>query len=61
MAEVVTSVPDVTRHWSRLGMNRNLAVMLAVVLIVGLGEELWARFVPQYLEHLSGGVWVVGA
>lgn len=39
--------------------RRNLAVVFSVVLLVGIGEELWVRFLPQYLEVLGGGVWVV--
>jgi MFS family permease len=45
----------------RLGRRRNLTVMLAIVLLVGLGEELWVRFLPQYLEGVGGGVWAVAA
>jgi MFS family permease len=41
--------------------KRNLAVMLAIILLVGLGEELWVRFLPEYLAFLGGGVWVVAA
>jgi MFS family permease len=33
--------------------------MLAIILIVGMGEELWVRFLPQYLQSLGAGVWVV--
>src|SRR5438270_4924250 len=32
---------------------------MAVILVVGTGEELWVRFLPAYLEALGGGVWVV--
>jgi predicted MFS family arabinose efflux permease len=45
----------------RLGLNRNIAVLMAVILVVGSGEELWVRFLPAYLEELGGGVWVVAA
>ena len=43
----------------RFGLNRNVAVLMAVILVVGTGEELWVRFLPAYLEELGGGVWVV--
>lgn len=46
---------------NRLGLNRNVAVLMAVILVVGTGEELWVRFLPAYLEELGGGVWVVAA
>lgn len=43
----------------RLGLNRNIAVLMAVILVVGSGEELWLRFLPAYLEDLGGGLWGV--
>jgi MFS family permease len=42
-----------------LGLERNVAVMLAAFLALGMGEELWTRFVPKYLEALGAGAWVV--
>jgi MFS family permease len=45
----------------RFGLQRNMLVLLAIVLLVGLGEELWVRFVPEYLVALGGGVWAVAA
>lgn len=33
-----------------LGLERNILVMLSSILILGMGEELWLRFVPKYLE-----------
>src|SRR3954467_13057022 len=45
----------------RFGLNRAIAALMAVILVVGTGEELWARFLPAYLEALGGGVWVVAA
>src|SRR5262249_52034494 len=37
----------------------NLRIVFSIILLVGMGEELWVRFLPQYLENLGGGVWVV--
>src|SRR5262245_64809111 len=45
----------------RLGLRRNVVVMLAVILAVGLGEELWVRFLPEYLRALGGVTWAVAA
>ncbi len=42
-----------------LGLERNILVMFAGVLLVGIGEELWARFIPKYIEYLGAGIWVV--
>jgi MFS family permease len=43
-----------------LGLRRNILVMLAGVFALGLGEELWTRFIPKYLESLGAGIAVVG-
>jgi MFS family permease len=43
------------RHW--LGLERNILVMLAAIVILGMGEELWMRFVPKYLELLGASAW----
>jgi MFS family permease len=44
---------------SALGLERNVAVMLAAFLVLGMGEELWTRFIPKYLELLGAGAWAV--
>lgn len=43
-----------------LGLRPNILVMLAGVFALGLGEELWSRFIPKYLEFLGAGIWVIG-
>lgn len=45
------------RHW--LGLERNILVMLAALLTLGMGEELWSRFIPKYLELLGGSAWAI--
>src|SRR5262245_13222728 len=45
----------------RLGLRRNVVVMLAAILAVGMGEELWVRFLPEYLTALGAGAWAVAA
>jgi MFS family permease len=45
----------------RFGLSQNVVVLMAVILVVGMGEELWVRFLPAYLEVLGGGTWVVAA
>src|SRR5437763_39402 len=47
------------RARDRLGLERNILVMLGVILLVGLGEGLWVRFLPQYLVVLGAGTWGV--
>jgi hypothetical protein len=46
---------------NRLGINRNIAALMAVMVVVGVGAELWVRFLPTYLEAVGGGMWVVAA
>ncbi|MBW8876807.1 MAG: MFS transporter [Acidobacteria bacterium] len=48
-----------TRTRSALGLERNVVAMLAMFLVLGMGEELWTRFVPKYLELLGAGTWAV--
>jgi MFS family permease len=50
-----------TRLRSSLGLERNIAAMLAMFLVLGMGEELWSRFIPKYLEMLGAGAWGVAA
>jgi MFS family permease len=43
-----------------LGIERNVAAASGAVFLVGLGEELWKKFLPKYLESLGASVAVVG-
>jgi predicted MFS family arabinose efflux permease len=40
--------------------RRNLIVLLASILVIGAGEELWMRFVPKYLQALGVTVFIIG-
>jgi MFS family permease len=44
-----------------LGLRRNIVVLSLAIFCVGLGEELWARFLPTYLEALGASVLAIGA
>ena len=58
----MTSAPlpsAASRLRTALGLERNVAVMLAAFLALGMGEELWSRFIPKYLELLGAGAWAV--
>jgi MFS family permease len=44
-----------------LGLERNVIVMLTGILFIGLGEELWMRFMPKYLEFLGAGALTIAA
>ena len=41
-------------------MERNIAATSGAVFLVGLGQELWKKFLPKYLESLGASVAVVG-
>jgi MFS family permease len=50
-------------HWrlaDSLGIERNVAAASGAVFLVGLGEELWKKFLPKYLESLGASVAIVG-
>ncbi len=42
-------------------LERNVVVMVGAVLIIGMGEQLWAPFVPKYLEALGAAALIIGA
>ena len=43
-----------------LGLERNVAIVSTAIFLLGLGEELWKKFLPKYLEHLGAGPVVIG-
>ena len=45
---------------SFLGLERNILALLAMVILVGLGEKMAERFLPLYLMALGGGTISVG-
>jgi len=52
-------VPKPPPPWRRfaeyLGLRRSMAGMLGMVILVGMGEQIGERFLPRYIEVLSGG------
>src|SRR5205085_858394 len=59
------TVPGVALAWRTrvadyLSLERNVAIASAAVFLLGLGEELWKKFLPKYLEHLGAGPAVIG-
>lgn len=42
-----------------ISSNRNILVMLSTVLVLGMAEELWTRFVPKYMEFLGATAWII--
>jgi MFS family permease len=43
-----------------LGIERNVLAASGSIFFVGLGEELWKKFLPKYLESLGASVAAVG-
>jgi MFS family permease len=43
-----------------LALERNVLSVAAAMFLIGLGEELWKRFVPKYLEVLGAPVLAIG-
>ena len=41
-------------------MERNVVAASAAMFLVGLGEELWKKFLPKYLEALGASVLAIG-
>jgi MFS family permease len=43
-----------------LGLERNLIAVSAAMFLLALGENLWKRFLPKYLEALGAPVTAIG-
>ncbi len=43
-----------------LGLRRSMAALLAMVILVGMGEKLGERFLPIYILALGGSAYVIG-
>jgi len=57
--------PSIPLKWrSRLadylGLERNVSIASAAIFLLGLGEELWKKFLPKYLESLGASSVVIG-
>ncbi|HEC22085.1 MAG TPA: MFS transporter [Chloroflexi bacterium] len=42
-------------------LEPNIIVLLGALLAIGMGEELWVRFMPKYLEALGASAVAIGA
>ncbi len=45
----------------RIGFERGVGALAAALFVFGFGQELWARYLPEYLRALGGSVLLVGA
>ena len=41
-------------------LERNVTIASAAVFLIGLGEELWKKFLPKYLEILGASAPIIG-
>lgn len=37
--------------WAQLGMNRSTAALLAAILLIGMGQELWLPYMPKFIQQ----------
>jgi MFS family permease len=44
----------------RLGLERRVAALASALLVYGFGEELWSRYLPEYLRSLGASALLVG-
>jgi MFS family permease len=42
------------------GLERNIVAASSAFFLLGLGEELWKKFLPKYLEALGSSTFVIG-
>src|SRR5262245_49812151 len=35
----------------RLGLNRSTGALLAAILLIGMGQELWSPYMPKFIER----------
>jgi MFS family permease len=50
-----------SRLAAALGLERNTTAVVGAMFLMALGENLWRRFVPKYLEALGAPVVAIGA
>ena len=44
-----------------LGLERNIVAVSVAMFLMGLGEELWKRFLPKYMQSLGAPVLAIGS
>ena len=52
--------PSVGKIANFLSLERNISLASAAVFLLGLGEELWKKFLPKYLEALGATAPIIG-
>jgi MFS family permease len=59
-SDVISTDTRVARVSAFLGLERNIVAVSGAMFLMGLGEELWKRFIPKYLEALGAPVAAIG-
>lgn len=49
-----------TRILDWFGLKRDIIVMVVTVLILTMGNQIWIRYIPKYLEYLGAGALIIG-
>jgi hypothetical protein len=44
-----------------MGLERNTTAVVGAMFLMALGENLWRRFIPKYLEALGAPIVAIGA
>lgn len=44
-----------------LGLKRNVAILLVLILLIYTGEKTWERFIPKYLEGIESSILIIGS
>src|SRR6266403_4570705 len=63
MAQTVAIPEPLTRRerlFDYLSLERNVSIASAAVFLLGIGEELWKKFLPKYLEALGASTPIIG-
>lgn len=50
----------VARLFDWFSLKRNVTIMVVTVLVLTMGNQIWVRYVPKYLEHLGAGAIIIG-
>ncbi|MDQ3684954.1 MAG: MFS transporter [Acidobacteriota bacterium] len=64
LSEQEVNVPPAPTRRGRVadyfGLERNVVLVSAIAFLLGMGEELWKKFLPKYMEALGAGVGAIG-
>lgn len=50
----------ITNFLKWLSLERDVIVMITSVLLLTLGNQMWTKYIPKYLEYLGAGAIIIG-